>query len=91
MSQQLARVFYLCSHAAMRRITDTMPPVTDTKVARSIALWLSRVPARTLVELADVDSRDDAAAELGGMIAAELTTAYRKLLESSSPTLLSSR
>lgn len=68
-----------------------MPPVTDTKIARSIALWLRSVPARTLVELADADSRDDAAAALGEMIAAELTMAYPELVESSAPTLPFSR
>jgi hypothetical protein len=71
----------------MPRLIDTLPPVTDTQLARSIASWLRRVPARTLVELADSDSRDSAAAALAEMIAAEMTEAYPGLVELSAPPL----
>ncbi|MDQ0250799.1 hypothetical protein J2W22_002863 [Sphingomonas kyeonggiensis] len=71
----------------MPRLAEPMPPVPDTQLARSIASWLRRVPPRTLVELADSDARDDAAAALGEMIAAEMTMAYPELVESSAPAL----
>ena len=71
----------------MPRLTETAPPVTDTQLARSIASWLRRVPARTLVELAATDSRDNAAAAIAEMITAEMAEAYPKLVEPSAPPL----
>ncbi|MCP3732992.1 hypothetical protein M9978_21490 [Sphingomonas sp. MG17] len=71
----------------MIRIAEPPPPVSDSQLAESIAKWLRRVPKRTLVELADIEARDRAAAALGEMIAAEMTMAYPELVESSAPTL----
>ena len=71
----------------MDRLATPLPPVPDTQLAQSIAAWLCRVPARTLLELADVDAREGAAAALGEMIAAEMTMAYPELVESSAPPL----
>lgn len=71
----------------MIKHAEPLPPIPDTQLARSIASWLRRVPARTLVELADSDARDGAAAALGEMIAAEMTMAYPELVESSAPPL----
>lgn len=71
----------------MHGLADTLPPIPDSDLAHSIASWLRRVPTRMLVELADSEARDGAAHAPGEMIAAEMTMAYPKLVESSAPPL----
>lgn len=67
-------MFYICSHGDMSRLAGSLPPVSDTQLALSIASWLRYVPTHTLVALADIEARDTEAAYKKNLVPARQAT-----------------
>lgn len=71
----------------MERIAIFTPPILDSQLAEHIAVWVRRAPRQVLLELADTEAREGAAAALGEIIVAEMTMAYPEFVESVEPPL----
>jgi hypothetical protein len=66
---------------------DPREPILDSSLAGSIAAWLQQTPRQLLAELADSETREEAAARVSKMIVAKMTVDYPEFVDAVEPTL----
>ena len=71
----------------MNRAATIRPPICEADLAHAIAEWVQRAPREVLLNLADSDSREEAAAALGELIVARMTMVLPEHVDSVQPPL----